>query len=64
MVAARSQLDGERRPVTILLTDIVGSAYIASSLDPEDWREIVACVLERVEELMSVNRLSSAGQDE
>lgn len=48
MLAARSQLDGERRPVTILFTDIVGSTSIASSLDPEDWREIVAGVHELV----------------
>ena len=48
MLAARSQLDGERRPLTILFTDIVGSTAIASTLDPEDWREIVAGVHQRV----------------
>ncbi len=48
MLAARSQLDGERRPVTILFTDIVGSTSIASTLDPEDWREIVAGAHQRV----------------
>jgi hypothetical protein len=42
LVAARSQVRGERRPVTILFTDIVGSTAIASKLDPEEWREIVA----------------------
>jgi class 3 adenylate cyclase len=31
----------ERRIVTILFGDIVGSATIAEQLDPEDWREIV-----------------------
>lgn len=52
ILAARSQLDGERRPVTILFTDIVGSTAIASNLDPEDWREIVAgaqqCISEAI----------------
>jgi ABC-type oligopeptide transport system substrate-binding subunit/class 3 adenylate cyclase len=35
------QLSGERKPVTILFTDIVGSTSIAESLDPEAWKEIV-----------------------
>jgi class 3 adenylate cyclase len=41
MATARSEVRGERRPVTILFTDIVGSTAIVSQLDPEDWREIV-----------------------
>jgi class 3 adenylate cyclase/predicted ATPase len=32
----------ERRIVSILFTDIVGSTALAESLDPEDWRYIVA----------------------
>jgi class 3 adenylate cyclase/tetratricopeptide (TPR) repeat protein len=32
----------DRRIVTILFTDVVGSSAIASQLDPEDWRSIVA----------------------
>lgn len=35
-------LDGERRLVTILFTDIVGSTSIAERLDPEEWKEIVS----------------------
>jgi ABC-type oligopeptide transport system substrate-binding subunit/class 3 adenylate cyclase/ribosomal protein L40E len=50
MLAAKSQIHGERRPVTILFTDIVGSTSIASKMDPEDWREIVADVHQRVSE--------------
>ncbi|MFN2149547.1 MAG: adenylate/guanylate cyclase domain-containing protein, partial [Anaerolineales bacterium] len=42
MQAAREQLSGERKPVTILFTDIVGSTAIAETMDPEDWREVVA----------------------
>jgi class 3 adenylate cyclase/tetratricopeptide (TPR) repeat protein len=34
----------DRRIVTILFTDIIGSSAIASRLDPEDWREVVAAL--------------------
>ena len=34
----------ERRIVTILFSDIVGSTSIAEQLDPEEWREIVESV--------------------
>ena len=33
---------GERRHLTILFCDLVGSTEIAARLDPEEWREIVA----------------------
>jgi class 3 adenylate cyclase len=35
-------ITGERRHLTVLFCDLVGSTEIASHLDPEDWREIVA----------------------
>ncbi|MDX1438119.1 MAG: adenylate/guanylate cyclase domain-containing protein, partial [Anaerolineales bacterium] len=38
---AAAQIEGERKPVTILFTDIVGSTSLAEKLDPEEWREIV-----------------------
>ena len=41
ILAARDQLEGERKPVTILFTDIVGSTAVAEKLDPEEWKEIV-----------------------
>src|SRR5712691_11326461 len=33
---------GERRHLTVLFCDLVGSTEIAAQLDPEEWREIVA----------------------
>jgi class 3 adenylate cyclase/tetratricopeptide (TPR) repeat protein len=35
-------LTGERRHLTVLLCDLVGSTAIAAQLDPEEWRETVA----------------------
>jgi class 3 adenylate cyclase/tetratricopeptide (TPR) repeat protein/ribosomal protein L40E len=37
----RNDLAGERRHLTVLFCDLVGSTEIASHLDPEEWREIV-----------------------
>jgi class 3 adenylate cyclase len=34
--------EGERRHLTVLFCDLVGSTEMASHLDPEEWREIVA----------------------
>jgi len=42
ILATRGQIEGERKPVTILFTDIVGSTSLAENLDPEEWKEIVA----------------------
>ncbi len=33
---------GERRQLTVLFCDLVGSTALAGQLDPEDWREIAA----------------------
>jgi class 3 adenylate cyclase len=40
-VESRGGLAGERRHLTVLFCDLVGSTEIASHLDPEEWREIV-----------------------
>jgi hypothetical protein len=37
----RDGLTGERRHLTVLFCDLVGSTEITSHLDPEQWREIV-----------------------
>ena len=39
---AGAAADGERRQLTVLFCDLVGSTAIAGQLDPEDWREIAA----------------------
>ena len=33
---------GERRHLTVMFCDLVGSTEIAARLDPEEWRELVA----------------------
>jgi predicted ATPase/class 3 adenylate cyclase len=33
--------EGERRQLTVLFCDLVGSTVLASQLDPEEWREVV-----------------------
>lgn len=39
---AATYADGERRHLTVLFSDLVGSTEIAAHLDAEDWREIAA----------------------
>ena len=39
--AADDEIQGERKPVTIMFADIVGSTALAERLDPEEWREIL-----------------------
>src|SRR6266481_4243390 len=36
------EVAGERRHLTVLFCDLVGSTEIAARLDPEEWRETVA----------------------
>ncbi len=43
----------ERRPVTILFTDIVGSTTLVEKLDPEEWKEIVNGAHQRVSEAVT-----------
>lgn len=43
----------ERRPVTILFTDIVASTTMAEILDPEEWKEIVNGAHQRVSEAVT-----------
>jgi class 3 adenylate cyclase len=38
--------DAERRPITVMFCDLVGSTSLASKLDPEDWRNLVNAYLD------------------
>jgi len=42
ILAERERPEGERKIVTALFTDIVGSTTLAEQMDPEYWREIVS----------------------
>jgi class 3 adenylate cyclase len=42
ILAERERTEGERKLVTALFTDIVGSTSLAEQMDPEDLREIVS----------------------
>ena len=41
IIVDQHAVEGERRHLTVLFCDLVGSTEIASHLDPEEWREIV-----------------------
>lgn len=47
-----AQIEGERKPVTILFTDIVGSTSLAEKLDPEEWKEIVSTAHQRISQMV------------
>jgi class 3 adenylate cyclase/predicted ATPase len=38
--------DAERRPITVMFCDLVGSTGLAAKLDPEDWRNFVNAYLD------------------
>jgi len=42
IIVDQHAVEGERRHLTVLFCDLVGSTEIARRLDPEEWREIVA----------------------
>jgi hypothetical protein len=44
---ARESPSGERRHLTVLFCDLVGSTGISSKLDPEEWREALAGTIGR-----------------
>ncbi len=46
--SAGRYLEGERKPVTILFSDIVSSTALAEKLDLEEWKEIVSGAHRRV----------------
>ena len=44
--AAAQSTSAERRPVTVMFCDLVGSMGLAATLDPEDWRDLVKTYLD------------------
>jgi len=46
-------MGGERRHLTVLFCDLVGSTEISARLDPEEWREIEADYLGAVSETIT-----------
>ena len=43
---ASSRDVAERRPITVMFCDLVGSTSLAARLDPEDWRNLVGSYLD------------------
>ncbi len=50
--ASSAKIEGERKPVTILFTDIVGSTSLAEKLDPEEWKEVVSTAHQRISQVV------------
>ncbi len=42
-----AQVSAERRPITVMFCDLVGSTSLAAKLDAEDWRNIVNAYLDQ-----------------
>ncbi len=48
-----AHIAAERRPVTVLFCDLVGSTALASQLDAEDWRDLVGPYLDAASEAVT-----------
>ena len=46
IAAPRTRDEAERRPITVLFCDLVGSTSLAATLDAEDWRDLVGAYLD------------------
>ena len=44
--AAAQSISAERRPITVMFCDLVGSTSLAAKLDAEDWRNLVGSYLD------------------
>jgi hypothetical protein len=51
--ASRAQADAERRQLTVMFCDLVGSTALAACLDPEDLREVIAAYHHAVADMSS-----------
>ena len=43
------QISAERRPITVMFCDLVGSTGLAASLDAEDWHDLVSAYLDEAQ---------------
>jgi class 3 adenylate cyclase/tetratricopeptide (TPR) repeat protein len=46
IAAPHARNEAERRPITVMFCDLVGSTSLASTLDAEDWRDLVGAYLD------------------
>jgi class 3 adenylate cyclase len=53
MLGSRRPDEAERRQVTVMFSDLVGSTALAARLDPEDLREIIAVYHRAVAEIVA-----------
>jgi class 3 adenylate cyclase/tetratricopeptide (TPR) repeat protein len=51
--AAAQPTSAERRPVTVMVCDLVGSVGLAAMLDPEDWRDLVKTYLDEASNIVT-----------
>jgi DNA-binding winged helix-turn-helix (wHTH) protein len=51
--AAPQSTSAERRPVTLMFCDLVGSTGLAATLDPEDWRDLVKTYLDAASKVVT-----------
>ena len=45
-ISAAAEVSGERRYVTVMFCDLVGSTGISAQLDAEEWRDLVSAYLD------------------
>jgi class 3 adenylate cyclase len=48
------EVPAERRPITVMFCDLVGSTGLAAKLDPEDWRNLVNAYLDEASKAVTV----------
>src|SRR6516225_1219920 len=51
--AARERAEAERRQLTVMFSDLVGSTELSTRLDPEDLREVIAAYHRAVAEVVA-----------
>src|SRR6516162_9634162 len=52
-ISAAAEASGERRYVTVMFCDLVGSTGIAAQLDAEEWRDLVGAYLDAASEAVT-----------